>query len=98
METALAFVQALSDQDGDKIMSQLSDDLEFHWVLPGFDALGPRVKNKEQSEKFYRSLCGTLVTDFKVDSTSESLRRDVLTSLRSSFTIMLRCQEKSSSR
>ncbi|KAJ7437998.1 hypothetical protein B0H11DRAFT_2105948 [Mycena galericulata] len=65
LQTVLAFFEAFCDQNPDEILSRLSDDIEYHWVPPGFDALGPRVKNKEQTREFFTKTCGTFVKDFK---------------------------------
>jgi len=65
LETVLAYLQAVSDQRPDEILSHLTDDAEYHWVTPGFDALGPRVKNKEETRAFFTAVRGTFVKDFK---------------------------------
>ncbi|KAJ7154771.1 hypothetical protein C8R46DRAFT_1041762 [Mycena filopes] len=42
----------------------MTDDVEYHWVPPGFDTLGPRVKNRAETEKWFRGVCGTFIKDF----------------------------------
>lgn len=66
LATVLAFLKAVSDQNPDEILSHLTDDSEYHWVTPGFDALGPQVKNKEQAREFFAAISGAFVKDFKV--------------------------------
>jgi hypothetical protein len=65
LRTVLNYLNAVSDQDVDQVFLYVTDDYEYHWVAPGFDALGPRVKNKEQTREFFESIKG-FVKDFKV--------------------------------
>ncbi|KAJ7142154.1 hypothetical protein C8R43DRAFT_1109304 [Mycena crocata] len=65
LQTALAFLKAVSEQKPDDLVLYLTDDAEYHWVTPGFDVLGPRVKNKEQTKEFFTKVRGTFVKDFK---------------------------------
>ncbi|KAJ7756414.1 hypothetical protein DFH07DRAFT_478209 [Mycena maculata] len=65
LQTVLEYLKAVSDQDPDKILLHLTEDAEYHWVTPGFDALGPQVKNKEQTKAFFTRVSGTFVKDFK---------------------------------
>ncbi|KAF7330979.1 hypothetical protein MVEN_02438000 [Mycena venus] len=65
LQTVLAFLKAVSDQNPDEMLLHLTDDVEYHWVTPGFDALGTRVKNKEQTKEFFTKVSGTFVKDFK---------------------------------
>lgn len=65
LATVLAFLQAVTDQNPDVILAHLTEDCEYHWITPGFDALGPQVKNKAQTRAFFTAVGGTFVKDFK---------------------------------
>ncbi|KAJ7234413.1 hypothetical protein C8J57DRAFT_1249189 [Mycena rebaudengoi] len=65
LQTVLSFLEAVKDQHPDDILSHLTEDVKYHWVTPGFEALGPRVKNKEQTKQFFTGVKGTFVKDFK---------------------------------
>lgn len=75
LQTVLAFLQAVTDQIVDDMLKHVSDDFEWHWVTPGFDMLGPRVKNKEQTRDFFTRFGNSFVKDFKVrNPTTDSSR------------------------
>ena len=72
LETVLAFLKAVADQNPDEIISYMTDDAEYHWVTPGFEALGPRVKDKKEAREFFAAVSGTFVKDFKVRFSEKS--------------------------
>jgi len=65
--TVLNFVRAVSNQDGEAIIEEVTDDLEYIWVPRGMDRYGPQVKSKEQTKDFFTKYGGgSYVKDFKV--------------------------------
>jgi hypothetical protein len=96
LQTVLAFLKAVSDQNPDDTISHLTEDAEYHWVTPGFDALGPRVKNKEQTKAFFTQVSGTFVKDFKVNAILERAWADTTCSISSKTTS--RCRARLSCR
>ncbi|KAJ7033139.1 hypothetical protein C8F04DRAFT_1105247 [Mycena alexandri] len=65
LQTVLAFLKGVQEQNPEAMFSHLTDDVEYHWVPPGFDVLGPRIKNRKQTEEWLRGVCGTFIKDFK---------------------------------
>ncbi|THU82647.1 hypothetical protein K435DRAFT_971871 [Dendrothele bispora CBS 962.96] len=62
----LNFVRGVSNQDGEAIIKEVTDDLEYLWVPKGLEQYGPRVKNKEQTKEFFTKYGGgSYVKDFK---------------------------------
>lgn len=101
LQTVLAFLKAVSDQNPDEVISYMTDDAQYHWVTPGFEALGPRVKNKMETREFFAQVSGTFVKDFKVRFISDSitkLKPQFNLPFSISYKITSRCQEKWSSR
>lgn len=95
LETVLSYLKAVSDQNPDEILTYLADDAEYHWITPGFDALGPRVKNKEQTRTYYTAISGAFVKDFKVSPETHVWSDNSNQSqLSLSSTTMLRCQAR----
>ncbi|KAJ7154768.1 hypothetical protein C8R46DRAFT_1356770 [Mycena filopes] len=65
LQTVLAFLKGVSGQKPEEIFLHLADDAEYHWVTPGFDALGPRIKNWNETKDFFTKVSGTFVKDFE---------------------------------
>jgi hypothetical protein len=66
LQTVISYLRGIANQDIDTLVSQLTDDHQYEWIARGFDKLGPRIKNREQTEQLYSSLFGNFVKDYKV--------------------------------
>jgi hypothetical protein len=44
----------------------VTEDHQYEWVAGGFDALGPRIKNRSETEQFMSAMFGKVLKNYQV--------------------------------
>jgi hypothetical protein len=70
LQTVIAYLCAIADQDLPVVLAQLTDDHVYEWIARGFDHLGPRVKDRKTTEAFFEGMFGKFLSDYRVSYAS----------------------------
>jgi len=65
LRTVITYLCGIKDQDIDTVLSQITQDHQYEWIASGFDHLAPRIKNRAQTEEFFRKLFHTAFEDYQ---------------------------------
>jgi len=65
LQTVIAYLRAVASQQAGPVFDLLTDDHQYEWIARGFDHLGPRIKDRAQTEQFYTGLFGKFVKNYK---------------------------------
>jgi len=98
LRTVLRFLKGLCDQNAQAVLGLFTDDIEYSWVAKGFDQVGPRVKDRKETEAFFtRFLGGNFVKDYRVSvcrHTNRVWKINVILFSSTHVLIMWRCPGK----
>src|ERR1700744_4457941 len=66
LQTCINYLSGIGDQDLQRVLDQLTEDHSYEWIAKGFDFLGPRFKDRKQTEDFFGKNFGNMITDYRV--------------------------------